>query len=55
MKDGKSFVVAMTCVDFIDSAGIGALISCLRDANSCVGSLELFSFASCVLTLFGLM
>ncbi len=55
MKDGKFFAVDMSGVDYIDSTGIGALISCLRDANSRGGSLELFSLTPGVLALFEIM
>lgn len=51
----KHFAVDMSAVEFIDSAGIGALISCLRDVNSKGGSIELFSLTSGVLALFEIM
>ena len=55
MKNGKFFAVDMSDVEFVDSAGIGALISCLRDANSNGGSIELFSLTPGVLALFEIM
>ncbi len=55
MSDGKYFAVDMSGVDFIDSAGVGALISCLRDANARGGALALFALVPGVLALFEIM
>lgn len=55
MREGKLFAVDMSGVEFVDSAGIGALISCLRDANAKGGTFELFSLSAGVLALFEIM
>lgn len=55
MADGKYFAIDMSDVDFVDSAGVGALISCLREANSRGGSLSLYSLVPGVLALFEIM
>jgi anti-sigma B factor antagonist len=53
---GKSHVVFdMTNLKFVDSSGLGALISCLRDANSRKGEFCLANMSKTVLALFELM
>lgn len=55
MKDQSKVVLDMSQLKFVDSSGLGALISCLRDANSRKGDLRLSAMSRSVLALFELM
>jgi anti-sigma B factor antagonist len=48
-------VLDMTSVKFVDSSGLGVLISCLRLANSRGGDFRLCALSATVLALFELM
>ena len=48
-------VLDMSGVKFVDSSGLGALISCLRQINSRRGDLKLCSMSKTVRALFELM
>ena len=55
MKDHPHVVLDMSAMKFVDSSGLGALIACLRDANSRKGDLRLSAMARPVRALFELM
>jgi len=54
-ESGAKVVFDMERVEFVDSAGIGALVSCLRRANTVQGELKLSSLTKQVRTLFQLV
>ena len=45
-KDIKSIVLEMSEVDFVDSSGLGSLVSCLRLVNKENGDIKLASLQS---------
>jgi len=55
MKDKTKVVMDMSQLKFVDSSGLGALIACLRDANSRKGDFRLGAMSSSVRALFELM
>ena len=55
MKDRTKVVMDMSRLKFVDSSGLGALIACLRDANSRKGDFRLGAMSSSVRALFELM
>ncbi len=55
MKDHTRVVLDMSAMKFVDSSGLGALIACLRDANSRQGDLRLCAMSRSVRALFELM
>lgn len=55
MKDQTQVVFDMSHMKFVDSSGLGALIACLRDANSRKGDLRLCGMSRSVRSLFELM
>jgi anti-sigma B factor antagonist len=55
MQDHTKIVLDMTGVNFIDSSGLGALISCLRQLNSRRGDFRLCEMTQSVRALFELM
>lgn len=55
LSDSKRFVIDLDKIDFIDSAGIGALISCLRIAAEDRAQLVLCGLNRPVKALFELM
>ncbi|MEN9384689.1 MAG: hypothetical protein RL323_1832 [Pseudomonadota bacterium] len=55
MKDQTRVVVNMSQMKFVDSSGLGALISCLREVNGRKGDLKLCSMTRSVRALFELM
>lgn len=55
MHDQTKIVLDMSSLKFVDSSGLGALISCLRDANSRRGDFRLSAMSRPVLALFELM
>jgi len=55
MKDQTKVVLDMSQLKFVDSSGLGALISCLRDANGRKGDFRLGAMSRSVLALFELM
>jgi anti-sigma B factor antagonist len=55
MKDQKQVVLDMSHMKFVDSSGLGALIACLRDANSRKGDFRLAAMSRPVRALFELM
>lgn len=55
MKDHTKVVLDMSKLKFVDSSGLGALISCLRDANGRKGDFRLGAMSRSVLALFELM
>ncbi len=55
IKDKNRVVLDMSALKFVDSSGLGALISCLRDTNSRKGDFRLSSLSRSVLALFELM
>lgn len=55
MKDQTKVVLDMSSLKFVDSSGLGALIACLRDANSRKGDFRLGAMPRTVLALFELM
>ncbi len=55
MKNQTKVVLDMSQMKFVDSSGLGALISCLRDANSRKGDFRLCSMSTSVRALFELM
>ncbi len=55
IHDRKHVVLDMSGVKFVDSSGLGALISCLRLLNSRRGDLKLCALSKTVRALFELM
>lgn len=55
LKDQNRVVLNMAEVKFVDSSGLGALISALRDVNSREGNLKLCALTRSVRALFELM
>lgn len=55
MQERTRVVLDMAGVKFVDSSGLGALISCLRHANARKGDLRLCELSRTVRALFELM
>lgn len=55
LEDHTNVLLDMSKLGFIDSSGLGALLSCLRTMNSKNGQLKLFSMAKPVQALFELV
>jgi anti-sigma B factor antagonist len=55
IQDRTRVVLDMTGVKFVDSSGLGALISCLRQVNARKGDFRLCSMSTTVRALFELM
>lgn len=55
MKNQTKVVMDMSKMKFVDSSGLGALISCLRDTNARKGDFRLSAMSRSVLALFELM
>jgi anti-sigma B factor antagonist len=55
IKDKTRVVLDMSHLKFVDSSGLGALISCLRDTNGRKGDFRLSNMSRSVLALFELM
>lgn len=48
-------LIDMSALKFIDSSGLGAILSCLRGCNESKGKLKLFAISKTVRTLFELV
>jgi anti-sigma B factor antagonist len=55
IQDQTRVVLDMSNLKFVDSSGLGALISCLRDTNGRKGDFRLCNMSRSVLALFELM
>jgi anti-sigma B factor antagonist len=55
MQDDKNIVLDMAAVDFVDSSGLGAILSCLRDLRSRGGELRLCCVQPRVMVMFELV
>lgn len=55
LEDHQNVLLDMSRLSFIDSSGLGALLSCLRTMNSKKGQLKLFAMAKPVQALFELV
>ena len=55
MHERTRFVLDMAGVKFVDSSGLGALLSCLRQANARKGDFRLCEMSRTVRALFELM
>jgi anti-sigma B factor antagonist len=55
IKSHTKVVLDMSKMKFVDSSGLGALISCLRDTNARKGDFRLSAMPRSVLALFELM
>lgn len=55
MQDHKNVVMDMSQLQFVDSSGLGALISCLRQAKAANGDFRLCNMTQTVRSLFELM
>lgn len=55
MQDHKNVVLDMTHLVFVDSSGLGALISCLRQSKNANGDFRLSCMTPTVRSLFELM
>ena len=51
----KTVLIDMSQLNFVDSSGLGALLSCLRTMNNKEGQLKLFAMAKPVQALFELV
>lgn len=51
----KKNLIDLSKVDFVDSAGLGSLLSCLKKAKSGQGDLRVFGLTKSVRSLFELM
>lgn len=55
MAANQNVLIDMSKLTFVDSSGLGALLSCLRAMNNKTGQLKLFAMAKPVQALFELM
>jgi anti-sigma B factor antagonist len=55
ISKNKKNLIDLSRVDFVDSAGLGSLLSCLKKAKSANGELKLFGLTKSVRSLFELM
>jgi anti-sigma B factor antagonist len=55
LEDHQNVLIDMSKLSFIDSSGLGALLSCLRTMNGKKGQLKLFAMAKPVQALFELV
>lgn len=55
ISKNKKNLIDLSKVDFVDSAGLGSLLSCLKKAKSAGGELKLFGLTKSVRSLFELM
>ena len=55
LNEHKSIILDMSSLEFVDSSGLGALLSCLRQQNASDGSLALCAISKPVRTLFELV
>ncbi|NJD33518.1 MAG: STAS domain-containing protein [Betaproteobacteria bacterium] len=55
LEDHQSVLLDMSGLTFVDSSGLGALLSCLRTVNNKKGQLKLFAMAKPVQALFELV
>lgn len=55
LNEFGTVLVDMSQLTFVDSSGLGALLSCLRTMNNKNGQLKLFAMAKPVLALFELV
>lgn len=55
MEDQKNVIIDLSKVDFVDSSGLGVLLSCLRHANDASQRLALVGLADSVAALFELV
>ena len=55
LESHKAVLIDMSALTFVDSSGLGALLSCLRTMNNKNGQLKLFAMARPVRALFELV
>ncbi|WP_372369502.1 STAS domain-containing protein [Candidatus Uabimicrobium sp. HlEnr_7] len=55
VKQQPKVLIDMSALTFIDSSGLGAILSCLRNCNENKGKLKLFAISKTVRTLFELV
>jgi anti-sigma B factor antagonist len=55
VQSAMQVVVDMSAVQFVDSSGLGALLSCLRQLNAKGGDLKVFGLSKAVRALFELV
>ena len=55
MEDQKNVIIDLSKLDFVDSSGLGVLLSCLRHANDASQRLALVGLADSVAALFELV
>jgi anti-sigma B factor antagonist len=55
ISKNKKNLIDLSKVDFVDSAGLGSLLSCLKKAKSAGGELKIFGLTRSVRSLFELM
>jgi anti-sigma B factor antagonist len=55
ISKNKKNLIDLSKVDFVDSAGLGSLLSCLKKAKSSGGELKVFGLTKSVRSLFELM
>ena len=55
LEDHQNVLIDMSKLSFIDSSGLGALLSCLRTMNGKKGQLKLFAMTKPVQALFELV
>ncbi len=55
IEDMKVVILDMSQLDFVDSSGLGALLTCLRTMNNKEGELKLCALTKPVLALFELV
>ena len=55
LNEFDTVLIDMSQLSFVDSSGLGALLSCLRTMNNKGGQLKLFALAKPVQTLFELV
>ena len=55
LEDHQVVLIDMSNLSFVDSSGLGALLSCLRTMNGKKGQLKLFAMAKPVQALFELV
>ena len=55
LQTSETLMLDMSMLSFVDSSGLGALLSCLRSMNEKNGNLKLFGITKPVLALFELV
>jgi len=55
VQTARRLVLDMTAVQFVDSSGLGSILSCLRQLNECGADMKVFGLSKPVRALFELV